>query len=187
MNEIKFTSNRILFSCSARRLRYHYIINVSQNLHVSFALSSTEEVNLWVKFQINPTSVLQSKKKKKKGTLPKHWTLILKPTHVHFLVNMVPSFPVCLHSGGWVIVGTKHKFLKRKCTCCLCYTHFWKNIGMCSMQELLFWLEGLRWDNFFTKYFHFCHWKEHYRTFKKQKYCRKTQKPNLSFMVHDGK
>ena len=184
MNEIKFTSNRILFSCSARRLRYHY---VCQNLHVSFALSSTEEVNLWVKFQINPTSVLQSKKKKKKGTLPKHWTLILKPTHVHFLVNMVPSFPVCLHSGGWVIVGPKHKFLKRKCTCCLCYTHFWKNIGMCSMQELLFWLEGLRWDNFFTKYFHFCHWKEHYRTFKKQKYCRKTQKPNLSFMVHDGK
>ena len=49
-------------------------------------------------------------------TLPKHWTLILKPAFVHFFGNMAPSFLMCLHSGRWVIVGPNHKFLKKKCT-----------------------------------------------------------------------
>ena len=55
-------------------------------------------------------------------------------------------------------------------------------MGMRNMQELHFWLGGLRWDSLCTQSFHFCHWKEH--NFQKTKISERQRKPNLSELTH---
>ena len=50
---------------------------------------------------------------------------------------------------------------------------------MCSMQELSFWLDKLRWNSLCSQCFHFCYQKEH--NFKKKKNENERQKKtNLS-------